>query len=101
MSIRVGDVGTVFVLTIYDDDGNILDISTATSKVFRFKNSTEVVEKTGSFLTDGKDGKVVYVFQNGDIDISGTWKVQAVVTMPGGYWQSSIETFRVEKNLTI
>lgn len=98
--VRVGDVGTAFRATVKDQDESVVDLSAATllELIFR-KPSQEVVTKTASLYTDGSDGKMQYVTVTGDLDLPGLWRVQARVTVGGASWSTSIETFRVHKNL--
>lgn len=101
--IHVGDVGTAFLLTIKDQDGAIVDISDATtlSVVFTLPDKTSTT-KTGETYTDGTDGIVRYVTIAGDLSQAGRWKLQAVVTLPGGdggTWHSEIHKFAVKANL--
>ena len=98
--IHLNDIGTLFKLTIKDCSGAIVDISTATSNIIKFKNpSGDTIAKTGSFFTDGTDAISTYTTVDGDLNEIGTWKVQAKVTLPTGTWNSTIETFKVYDNL--
>ena len=94
--IKVGDIGTVFRVTLNDANG-VLDISGATVKELKFKrpdNSTLV--KTASFTTDGTDGKLQYASIAGDLSIAGDWKMEAFVTLPSGSWTSDCIQFIVQ-----
>ena len=98
--IHTDDWGTMFEVTVVDQDGDVADISGATAKVFRFKDpSGNTVDKGADFVTDGSDGKIKYVTQDGDIDEVGDWKLQAIVTLPSGEWFSEILAFPVLQNL--
>lgn len=98
--VHVGDIGTAFRTTIYDQSSGIVDISTADSKYLIFKkpNGT-VVQESASFLTDGTDGIIQYVSVSGFIDQPAVWQLQGYVTFPGGSWKTDIYEFRVFKNL--
>ncbi len=103
--IHVGDIGTSFEITLYDDSA-VVDVSGATSKEILFKKPTvdgvegDTVTKTADFTTDGTDGSVKYVTVDAnDLDVAGTWKIQAKVTLPGGTWSSNIDSFKVYANL--
>lgn len=98
MAVHTDDYGTVLTMTI-TEDGSVVDISTATVKVFIFKNKSGRVEKTASFVTTGSDGKLKYTFLDGDIDTAGPWQVQARVTMPTGEWVTEKATFNVVQSL--
>ena len=98
--IHVGDIGTSFQVTLYDST-NIVDISGATTKTLYFlkPDGTTKLTKTASFLTDGTDGILEYLTISGDLDVSGTWKIQAKVVLPSGEWSSDIGKFKVYDNI--
>lgn len=97
-NVHIGDIGTVFKFPLYDQDGEIVDISSQTNIIFTFeKPDTTQIKKDGDLFTDGKDGTVVYVLEAGLIDISGYWKVQVQVTLSDGTWNSNVERFKVEE----
>ena len=97
--IHIGDIGTIFEVTMKDCDATI-DISTATLKEIIFKRPDVAASAyTAEFSTDGTDGKIKYVTVADDLDVEGTWKVQAKITMPTGTWKSDVSSFRVYENL--
>lgn len=103
--IHVGDIGTVFELTIKDEENDIVDISSQSSMeiVFQKPNHT-IVTKNAELVNTGTDGKVQYVTVAGDLDIAGVspkphWALQAVVVLPAGIWNSDIRKFDVHPNL--
>jgi hypothetical protein len=97
---RIGDVGTALELTIEDQDGDVVDLTSATVKSIKFTKPDETtVTKTAQFVTDGTDGKIRYVFTIGDLDLDGTWKYQAILTLTSGLWHSDIGKFVVKHNL--
>lgn len=97
--IHVGDIGTSFELTVYDDDA-VVDISTALDlKVLFLKPDGTVLTKSGVVLTDGTDGVVQYVSVDGDLDTAGRWEVQARVQLSTGTWSSDTHKFKVYANL--
>ena len=59
--IHVGDIGTVFTLTI-KDGSSVIDLSGATTKQIILRKPDRVTSstKTASFVTDGSDGKIKY-----------------------------------------
>ena len=97
--IHLNDIGTVFRLTIYDGS-SILDVSSASVKeiIFQKPDGTSVT-KTAAFYTDGTDGIIQYTTITNDLDATGTWKIQAKVTLPGGTWSSCTQKFKVYANL--
>lgn len=105
--IHVDDIGTIFEVTIIDPETDReMDISDATETlIYLLKpavdNDTPPVrlDKTASFVTDGTNGKIQYATIAGDLDLDGTYKIQARVTTPDGVWNSQIQKLKVKKNL--
>lgn len=97
--IHVGDVGTVFEVTI-QDDGVAVNISTATTKeiIFRKPDKTKVT-KAANFSSNGTDGKIRYTTVANDLDQAGLWSLQAHIVLPSGDWKSSTSEFSVASNL--
>lgn len=97
--IHVDDIGTRLIMTVIDD-GEIVDISTATDiDVILKKPDTSSDINPGLFYTDGTDGKIKYTSVSGDFDQAGTYKIQGVVTLPSGTFHTSISDFKVYCNL--
>lgn len=97
--IHVGDIGTIFEITIVDCDSPV-NITAATEKTIIFsKPDGTIVEKAASFSTDGADGKIRYYTIANDLDTDGKWKIQARIVLPSGQWSSNTSTFKVFKNL--
>ena len=98
--IHVGDVGTNFVVILYDPNSELVDLSGATDITVRFRNpSGESADKEAELFSDGTDGKILYVLEDGDIDISGTWSYQVIVTTVTGLWHTNIVNFTVYPNI--
>ncbi len=98
--IHLNDVGTQFIVTIYNQNEVIQDLSTATGLDINFYTpSRETKEKTATLYTDGTDGKIVYTLISGDIDESGEWSYQAVIEFSTGKWGTNIEKFTVYPNI--
>jgi len=96
--IHVGDVGTIFELTIKDDDG-VVDLTSGTVDIKIQDPGLNVDTKPGTIDGDPTTGIVRYTTVSGDIDEEGCWQIQAVVTLPGGTWSSDIQQFEVFPNL--
>jgi hypothetical protein len=93
--IRLGDVGTVFVITI-TEDGDPVDISTATDMEIRFlKPSGETASLAAAHTTDGTDGKLEGTTTVDFIDETGFWSMQGFIELPSGAWHSEASDFRV------
>lgn len=100
--IQVGNVGTVFVFTVIDQDNQIVNLSTATvlEAYFRRPDRTTFL-RTGSLTTDGTDGKFQYATIAGDLDVAGDcWKRQGHVSIPSlGEFKTEVKEFSVKGNL--
>ena len=97
--IHVGDVGTVFVLTVYDGD-ELVDVSGATTKQVRLMDpGGNTVAKDASFTTNGTDGKIQHTTVLGDMDETGWWQIQAYLVLPTWRGHSDIAKFIVYGNL--
>ena len=99
-AVHVGDIGTVFELTIYDGS-SVVDISSATTKQITLQTPTGTsTTYTAVFSGTGTDGKIKYTTTTALIlSVAGMWKIQGVVVMPAGTWHTSVETFQVHPNL--
>ena len=98
--IHLGDIGTVFTITLKEDD-TAVNISTATTKQIIFLDpSQSATAKTAEFTDDGSNGKIYYTTIANDLDEAGIWQIQAKVIMPTGTWWSNTEEFKVYPNLS-
>jgi hypothetical protein len=100
--IHVGDVGTIFRITIVENNSvTPVNVSGATVKTIHFqKGDGTRVSKTAVFYTDGSDGIIQYVGIAADVDVAGTWQMQGYVEMPSGKFYSEIATFKVRNNIS-
>lgn len=99
--MHVADAGIPFILTVKDQNGDIVDVSTATSMVINFKSPAGVVtQKTLINYTDGTDGVVAYTLESGLLDVNGIWTYQTTIILPSGTWHSNIVEFTVYKNIS-
>jgi len=99
--IHVGDYGTNFIVTIYDQDGVVFNVSSATSLAIRFLSPSGIsTDKTATPLTDGIDGKIIYAVEDGLFDEAGEWKYQAKIVFAGGNWTTNRIKFSVYGNIS-
>ena len=102
---HVNDIGTIFRVTIYDTTSTggsvITDVSDATTITFTFKRPDGTTfTKSGSFTSDGTDGKVQYATVDGDLNGAGTWGLQILVLTSAGFsHNTNVATFRVFENI--
>lgn len=95
-SVRLNDSGFSVRLRIIDDDGDVVDISTASVKRFDFnKPDRTTMSKTASFYTDGTDGILTYITSTDEINQLGIWEIQAYLEIGSGVFRSTIVRFRV------
>jgi hypothetical protein len=98
--IHQNDIGTVFELTITDQDAAVVDISSAGTRQIVFKRPDgSVFTKTATLVNTGTDGKMKYVTLAGDLDQPGRWEAQGVVAIGSGSWSSGTIQFTVATNL--
>jgi len=100
--IHAGDVGVVLRFRVVDQDGTVLDISTATTKNVLLKPPAAATKTfAGAFTSDGTDGLLEYTTTNGeDLDEAGTWQRQVHIVLPGvGEYRSSVIKLTVAPNL--
>lgn len=97
--IHEGDIGTKLLVTIIDD-GDIVDISSASSlSLFIKKPNGTILTRPATLETDGTDGKMYYITVVGDIDKAGVYKIQGLVVLLNGSFYTSTATFKVHCNL--
>ena len=98
--IHKGDIGTVFEVTVKDDE-TAVDISEVAIKQLKFvKPGGTVVAQTAVFKTDGTDGILTYTTIADDLDAAGAWKVQAYIEWSAGWkGHSDILEFDVHDNV--
>lgn len=99
--IRLNDVGVRIKATIYDLDGNVVDLSSYTTLTFNFeKPDGSIIPKTASLSTDGMDGQVEYITESGVIDQIGIWNFQVYVVLGVNSYSSTETRFRVTRKLS-
>lgn len=95
----VGDVGTDFIGTIKDSTTDTaVDISGVSVKqiIFKKADGTAAVRKDAEFVTNGEDGQIHYIAEDGLFSGSGNWKWEAYVEWAvDSKYSTSIEPFRV------
>jgi hypothetical protein len=101
---HVNDIGTIFRVTVYDTTSTggttVADISTATTKQFTFKRPDGTTfDRVAVFTTDGTDGNIQYLSVDGDLNVAGTWHLQAYVATAAGNWKTDVGHFKVYENL--
>ncbi len=97
--IHKNDIGTKFVVTIKDGDSAV-DVSGATTKQIIIKKpSGTTLTKAAAFNSDGSNGIIYYAAVSGDLDETGTYKIQGKVVISDGTFYTDIQSFKVHRNL--
>jgi hypothetical protein len=101
--LHYNDIGTIILTTITDcvsGTSSPIDISACVSTFLVLKSpSGTSYTKSAVFNTDGTDGKIKYVTVDGDLNQTGTWRIQAVVNFATSSFRSNVKTFKVYENL--
>lgn len=95
--IHLGDVGTVFELTIVENDGvTAVDVSSASVKKIYFMDAASTKKNaTAVFTTNGSDGKIRYTSVAGFINSLGMWWMQGYVEIGAAKYYSEKTGFKV------
>ena len=99
--IHVGDVGTVFRVTLYDCDV-IVDLTGYNSVQIKLQKPDETVDTHTAtiYQNDPTLGIIEYITQAGDLDQDGLWQIQGYVDIPTWTGHSDTEKFKVYTNLS-
>ena len=97
----LGDEGNILRLTVKEND-IAKDIQTASAVTYKIKKPDEtVVEVTASFDTNGTNGKVIYAFVTGDLNMLGLYEVQVKIVTSTWIGTTSSYLFTVRDTLTV
>lgn len=96
--IHVNNSGVQLKITV-SDCGSVVNVSGATNTIAIRKPDGTLNEYSASLLTDGTDGVIYYTTVAGDLDIPGTYKIQAIVQTSEGVYHSEKGSFRVKCNV--
>lgn len=103
---HVDNVGTQFLRNLLDQDGNPVDLTTASSITFRFRqpaasgNPEVSIDRTGSVVGAPTDGVVQYTTVSGDLSVPGNWQVQVLVVFTGGRsFAAEATPFKVDQRI--
>ena len=103
-AIRTADVNTIIRLTIRDQAGAVVDVSSAIAagtKEIIFKGPDgSLVTKPAVFQTNGTDGGIQYLKLAADFSVAGAWTMQGHVILADGEWYTSRSTFMVRPVLS-
>lgn len=89
VTIKSGDTRTAIKATLKNPSGNPVDLTDATVTFVMLKVSANVLINRPAEIVDAVNGRVNFVFTNGETDILGGVKAEFIVDYPDG----STETF--------
>jgi hypothetical protein len=99
-SIQLGDWGFAIEFQLTIDDVPIVIPNVGTTITFHFERADgSFLDKLGQFSTDGTDGKVRYVVEQGVIQSAGTWRKQVTVSSPTWTRSTTPVAFEVRSNV--
>lgn len=99
-TLQLNDAGTPIRVTVADQNSAAVDVSGANTITFLLaRPDGTVLTRTGAFVSSGKDGKVQYVTQAGELSLAGSWRVQVYLALGTANWRTSIGSFNVLANL--
>lgn len=101
--IHVGDIGTLFEITLEDDSTDphsAVDLTgNTTLEIIFFKPDKTKLTKIALLVGPATDGKISYTTISGDLNVAGKWLIQAHIVLLTGEWRSSFGEFVVKPNL--
>ena len=101
-SMQQGDTGVVLTITVYQENGTTkwdLSGATVTKQIILGPPAGSAKVYDASFVTDGTDGALSYTTTDDDIDVPGTWNIQAYWVDSGEDRRSTVTTFEVLENI--
>lgn len=97
--IYAGDFGTLFTVTLMEGAAPV-NLAAATDLKLVFRSPSGVCHvKAATLATDGQDGQIQYLIEEGVVDAHGVWQVQVAVVLPTGSWSSELGSFPVGRRL--
>lgn len=100
---NVGQYGEAIPLTIIDDYGNSVNISSYTGTkniILQSPDSLKVITYAASFVNTGTDGNISFTPAQGDIDRSGDWNGQVTLSTASATNKTVLFIFRVGDSLS-
>lgn len=97
-----GQFGSSIVLTVVDDEGIVIDLSSYTDITIRAlsPDARTTLEFTGAFVSDGTDGQISFTpTSSNTFDRDGTWEGQVQFSATGILVLTVIFEMEVEKKI--
>lgn len=102
--IHIADIGTVMRIRVVSDSSgsstSYVDISSATALTIKMKPPTNPTKSsTASLTSGGVDGLMEITSVSTSFTEDGNWRIQGLVTIPTGTFNTETGSFEVYKNL--
>lgn len=98
--VQLDSVNLAIIISVIDQDGNIVDVSSASTKNILIKKPDRtVLTKTGVFVTDGTDGKIQHLTIAGDLDQLGIYEAQGDIVVGSTDIPTVVSKFKVVRNI--
>ena len=100
--LQKNDVGTYLRMVIRDEDGQAVDLTTATTvqeKIYKPATTPTTMVKD-AVVEDAVGGIIYYITVSGDLDVAGLYQIQAYIEMPAWTGHSNTLKFYVDDNLS-
>lgn len=92
-TIHFMDEGTQFLATVRDQDGAIIDLSSASVLQMQFtKPNGTVFTRTATKTNGGTDGVADYIAATGELDALGTWYARVYAEI--GVWKGHSDRYK-------
>ena len=94
-SCQAGNPNVAILVTVVDQDGNAVDLSTANAmELWLVAPDATVRPVPAAFASNGLDGNIEYVTAPGDLNEAGLWRVQAALTFGARQMVTRLGEFR-------
>ena len=98
-SLRQNDINSKIEVEVTEDDV-VVDISGATTKELTVKRPDNTTFTRQALFSDtGVNGLIHFLTIAGDLNLEGTYYIQAYIVLPSWNGHSTIGEFTVEENL--
>lgn len=99
--LQAGVIGVEIIVILRDQDGVLIDLSTSTSRFIYltrpFNKGTK--QFSGTLVAGGSTGTMKYTTTSAnDVDVPGSWTIQAVYLNSSGTFKSKRGTMEVLPN---
>lgn len=99
MSIKVGDINIAITLTLSENGLPFAIPLGATVQIRFMKPNRSILLKTAALVTNGADGLVRCIMDEGDLSAPGTWAADVTIVSGSNKWTTDQISFDVGTTL--